>query len=231
MIDLPEFLVPPPEKEAMLLGLEHVIFDPLEEDEPSKDEQPLRAYILLDASQSADITICLEGFNANARCLFDGQAQDDLGDVAPWLVELTRYSDVWDWFCKDGFGKNWGIFIHSRLTLAKLKVQMKKFIKIEDEDGELYFFKFYRPQHLNTYLPVFDAKQLESFMRGVTAIYAEEEEDSTRLIRHSRTAKGRYNDDAIDLVDRGQEHMVVPPTEEEIATALADLEKNQGTGG
>ncbi|MBT0957402.1 DUF4123 domain-containing protein [Alphaproteobacteria bacterium KMM 3653] len=224
-MNLPEFLSPPPEKEALLLGLEHVIFDPVDEDEPAEDEGPLRAFLLLDASQSPDITICLEGFNAKARCLFDGQAQEDLADVAPWLVELERYSDTWDWFCQDGWANNWGVLIHSRLTMPKLKVQMKKFIKIEDEDGELYFFKYYRPEHLNTYLPVFEEKQLESFMRGITAIYGEDREDPTRVIRHSRTARGRYNDDAINLIERGKPFMIQPPTEADVAAILASVEE------
>ncbi len=136
MTDLPAFLTPSPEQEALVLGLDHLIFAPLEENErahtEAEDEEipPLRAFALLDASQSSDIPICLEGFSNPARCFFDDEAFEDLAEVAPWLVELTRYSDVWDWFVEEGYGNNWGILIHSCLELPRLKkTQLKKYQK------------------------------------------------------------------------------------------------------
>ncbi len=77
--DLPEALTGSPDREALALGLEQIVFSPLEEDERQRQLSdtaipPLRAYALLDASQSADIPICLEGFSDPARCLIDGAA-------------------------------------------------------------------------------------------------------------------------------------------------------------
>ena len=140
-LNLPEALSGSPDQEALALGLEQIVFGSLDEDErqrqaSDKTVPPLRAFALLDASQSADIPICLEGFSDPARCLFDGAAYDDMAEVAPWLVELTRYSDAWDWFVEEGYGQNWGILIHSRLELPRLKTHLKKFLKIEDEGGE-----------------------------------------------------------------------------------------------
>lgn len=232
MTELPEFLSPPPEKEALELALEASVFDPVEADEDARqaakdtETDPLKAYLLLDASICPDIPICAEAFSEPARCLFDGAAFEDLSDVGPWLIELRRYGDAWDWFVDDGYGNNWGIILHSRLPLMRLKTQMKKFIKIEDEEGETYFFKYYRPQHLNSYVPAFDATQTASFMRGVDAIFAETYKRPTQLIRHSCTSDGIMTQNTIDLVETGMPLRILPPSEEDVAALLAKAAEN-----
>ncbi|MFY0648669.1 DUF4123 domain-containing protein [Sulfitobacter geojensis] len=236
-MDLPEFISPPPEKEAVELALDALIFDPLEADEAkradAKDEEtaPLKAYLLLDASINPDIPVCAEAFSEPARCLFDGAAFEDLSDVGPWLVELRRYGDAWDWFVEDGYGENWGIVIHSRLPLMRLKTQMKKFIKIEDEDGMSYFFKYYRPQHLNTYLPTFDETQRSSFLRGITAIFAETHGDHRLLQRHKLRPDGSLQSRHVDLIETGMPLRIQPPSEEDVALLLAKAAQDPATAG
>ncbi len=197
---------PSPDQEAMETGLAHVFFSPVEPYEFARDPDqppPLRAYALIDASQSPEIAICLEAFNSPARCLFDGDAGDDLAEVAPWLVELTRFDDAWDWFVEDGYGKNWGILLHSRLELPRLKTQLKRFLKITDDKGQTFFFKYYRPKHLNAYLPVFDDQQSASFMKGIETIFAEHDKDPNRLHQHRMTADGKLKSTLHDLREVG----------------------------
>lgn len=216
--ELPATLTGTPDQEALALGLEQIVFVPLEEDERQRQASgstlpPLRVFALLDASQSADIPICLEGFSNPARCLFDGAAYEDMAEVAPWLVELTRYSDVWDWFVEEGFGRNWGILIHSRLELPRLKTHLKKFLKIEDEDGERYFFKYYRPEHFNRYAPGFDDAQRTAFWRGIEAVYAESKGDVATLLRHGLDAKGTHQRQQFDAIEAGRLLLIRPAVE------------------
>jgi hypothetical protein len=217
---LPEFLAPPPEKEAAELGLTATVFDPIEADQAAREEAkdtetpPLRAYLMLDASADPDIAVCLQAFDSPARCLFDGAAFEELSEVGPWLVEITRYSDAWDWFVEDGFGNSWGIVMHSRLELMRLKVQMKKFIKITDDAGETYFFKFYRPEHFNTYIPAFDAEQLSKFTKGVEMFFAEKTDDPKLLVAHQ--PKGDLlSTQEVDLFAVGEPLLIKPPSPEE----------------
>lgn len=211
--ELPTTLTGTPDREALALGLEQIVFGPLEEDERQRQASdttipPLRAFALLDASQSPDIPICLEGFSDPARCLFDGAAYEDMAEVAPWLVELTRYSDAWDWFVEEGYGQNWGILIHSRLELPRLKTHLKKFLKIEDEDGERYFFKYYRPEHFNRYAPGFDDAQRAAFWRGIEAVCAESKGDVATLLRHGLGAESRHDSRPLDVMEAGRSLLV-----------------------
>ena len=231
-MDLPEFISPPPEKEAIELALDALIFDPIAKDQADRDAAkdketpPLAAYLLLDASISPDIAICVEAFSETSRCLFDGAAFEELSDVGPWLVELRRFGDAWDWFVEDGYGNNWGIILHSRLPLAKLKTQLKKFIKIQDEDGQTYFFKYYRPQHLNAYLPGFDDDQRTSFMRGIEAIWAETHQAPESLLRYKLAPDSALLTETTDLVEAGLPLRIQPASPEEAEAIIQALEGN-----
>lgn len=225
-MDLPEFISPPPEKEAMELALDALIFDPVAADAKAREgagdteTPPLNAYLLLDASISPDIPICVEAFPEQARCLFDGAAFEDLAEVGPWLVELRRYGSAWDWYVADGYGHNWGIIVHTRLPLMKLKTQLKKFIKIQDEEGQTYFFKFYRPQHLNAYLPSFDDDQRSRFLRGVDAMWAETHGAPEQLLSYALDGSGQLTTQAHNLVETGMPMRIQPPTPEEADAIL-----------
>ncbi len=226
MTDLPPFLAPPPEREALELGLDHVIFDPVERDARAREEAddqrpPLRAYALLDASRSADIPVCLQGFANRARCLFDGAAGDEMAEVAPWLVELTRYSDVWDWLVEDGYGHNWGIVLHSRLELGRLKSHLKKFLKIEDEHGEKYYFKYYRPLYFNSYVPEFDAEHRRAFWQSIDSIHAEADAAPETLHRHAIGDDGEPVHQAIDLIAVGTPYLIQPASPDDAMAFVA----------
>jgi hypothetical protein len=214
---------PSPDQEALTEGLANVFFSPVEPYEFARDPDqppPLRAYALIDASQSPDIAVLLEAFDSPARCLFDGDVGEDLGEVAPWLVELTRFDDAWDWYVEEGYGKNWAILIHSRLELPRLKTQLKRFLKITDEKGESFFFKYYRPKHLNAYLPVFDEVQMTSFMKGIETIFAESDKDPNKLHQYRMKPQGGLASMTHDLRRVGEPLMPRVPTDEDSALYL-----------
>ena len=230
-MDLPEFLSPPPEKEAIALALDQVIFEPLVKDAKKLEEAgddktpPLRAFMLLDGSINPDIAICAANFDEPARCLFAGAAGEELGDVGPWLVELKRYGGAWDWYVEDGWGNNWGILIHTRMTLAKLKTHLKKFIKVEDEDGETFFFKYYRPEHLNTFLPEFDPDQQARFFKDIAAFFGEQHGTPETILRHRLVEGEGLVTRKADLVQVGLPLRPQPPSDEEVDAILADLQQ------
>ncbi|MEM1373655.1 MAG: DUF4123 domain-containing protein [Pseudomonadota bacterium] len=228
MMDLPETIAPPPEKEAALLALDQLVFEALEKDaarqaeNPDGPKDPLRAYLLVDASCDPLIPIHADGFNEETRCLFDGQAFEDLAAVAPWLISLERYGGAWNWYMDEGWGSGWGIVVLSRLPLAKLKSHFKKFIKAEDESGEVYFFKFYRPEHLNTYLPVFDADQRARFLRGIDGILTETLEGAEALV-HRVGPDASLVSVAVDLVTMGTPLIPQPPSDDEVNAYMAEM--------
>lgn len=150
----------------------------------------LHVYAVLDASQSSDIPVTLEGLNCEYRCLFDGQVGDDLSTVAPYLVRMTRYSDVWDWFAAEGFGKRWGLMIRTDMSLPRLKTHLKKFLRVKLEDGEKVYFKFYRPEHFAAYVPTFPPEDQSRILSRVECAFCEDETDPDFLLSFKMNAEG-----------------------------------------
>ena len=94
----------------------------------------------------------LEASGLDHTCLFQGAAAEDLRDVAPWLVRLEEGHrltrglfahgnapwDMWD--------REPGIFLRSTATLAALRKHLRKFTKVQDEDGMWYYARFWEPR-------------------------------------------------------------------------------------
>ena len=139
------------------------------------DAGEARPILLLDAAADPSIHVYLDAFPEAARCLFDGPTGEELAEVGPWIAEPTRFGDLWDWFLEEGWGRDWGVILSSALPAPRIKQHLKKFLRIEREDGEVSFFKFYRPQHLAAYLPVFDEGQTARFMHGIDVWIFEED--------------------------------------------------------
>ncbi len=123
----------------------------------------LNTYLLLDAAQVK----VLEGVfslakaeDLGAQCLLGGEAQKNLKDYAPYLINLTlsqkqiEDEDISS-FHRDVFvrywGKHCGIFLHSYADLNTVARHCKKFIKLKDEKDQWYFFRYYDPRVAKDY--------------------------------------------------------------------------------
>lgn len=112
---------------------------------------PVQTYAILDAAKSLGLPERLAASGLDHRCLFKGKARDELGDAAPWIVQLDQASD----FCRHLFtegdapwqmwGRGPGIYIRSRASLDALWGYFRKFTRVQDETGKWFYFRFYDP--------------------------------------------------------------------------------------
>lgn len=123
----------------------------------------LNTYLLFDAAQ----VTALEGVFSLAKaedlgmqCLLGGEAQKDLKDYVPYLINLTLTQKQLEEgnipsFHRDVFirywGKHSGIFLHSYADLKTIARHYKKFIKLKDDKDQWYFFRFYDPRVAHDY--------------------------------------------------------------------------------
>jgi hypothetical protein len=189
--EMPALLAPDPEAEAREAALDRILFA----DAP----EGCATYLLIDAAADPLIATTLEAFPEPARCLFDGQALEDLAEVGPWLVQLHRHGRAWAWFIEEGWGRNWGVLIHSPLPLPKLKTRLKAPLRVTGEDGGAHFFKYYRPRHLAAYLPAMRPAQAATMMRGITAYLVETPGDPSTLLRITQGDDGAVVQDRMSL--------------------------------
>ncbi|WP_298258898.1 DUF4123 domain-containing protein [uncultured Litoreibacter sp.] len=118
-----------------------------ESDKPSG--LPKQTYAILDAAKVPGLPELLLASGLEHRCLFVGAAQNDLADVAPWIVRLEDSSS----FTRNLFTRSeatwhiWdnepGIYLRSRGSFDDIWGHFRKFTKVTDANGKPLFFRFW----------------------------------------------------------------------------------------
>ncbi len=127
---------------------------------------PLRTYAVLDAARVLNLAELLETSGLEHRCLFKGEAYDELKDVAPWLVALeegnafTRHlftAGTTPWCLWDQAP---GIYARSRAPLDLIWRHFRKFTRVKDDQGKWYYFRFWESTYAKPYfVPVLDNQE------------------------------------------------------------------------
>ncbi len=108
-----------------------------------------RTYLVVDATLRSNITglFDLDNVDVPIRCLFQGEAEAEFAESAPYLIDLTLDGDEVPRFHKDFFLNHWdqgtGILLTSDATMDELWRHLRKFTKSHSEDGPHRFFRFW----------------------------------------------------------------------------------------
>jgi len=121
---------------------------------------PLHTYAILDAAKVVNFVEMLEASGLEHRCLFKGEAAQEMRDVAPYVVRLEEGVDFTrnlfshdpeqevPWFMWD---REPGIYIRSRGSLDDMWKHFRKFTKVQDEDGKHSYFRSWETRILIAY--------------------------------------------------------------------------------
>jgi len=78
-----------------------------------------------------------------------------------------------------GWGNSWGIPFRSTYEMPDLHKHFRKFLKVDTEDGQQMYFRFYDPRVLRIFLPNSEAGQVREFFGPVEYFIAEDEDPAT----------------------------------------------------
>lgn len=117
----------------------------------------LHTYAILDAAKVINLPEMLETSGLEHRCLFKGDAFDELKNVAPWIVRLednnsftrnlfTRSDAPWHLWDNEP-----GVYLRSRGTLDEMWRHLRKFTKVQDEKGKWFYLAFWRGYVLSAF--------------------------------------------------------------------------------
>ena len=127
-------------------GLEPILFDATDQ-----APNPRGTFAIVDAAIYSLLPDILEASECRHKCLFQGQALQDSGDAAPWLVQLAPDNVLTRQLMSSqkNPGGMWemelGIFVKSALPFDQLWGHLRKFTRIEDEDGQWLYNRYWAP--------------------------------------------------------------------------------------
>ena len=131
-------------------------------------------YAIIDAAKVDQFVQIIGTSDLEHLCLFQGEAQNELEDVAPWIVRLeygnkfTRHLFSFDgktpWFLAD---KDVGMYFRSSQSLVELKRHFRKYTKVKDESGKWYYFRFWEPRWARNLLTAMSKEDLEQFFEPI----------------------------------------------------------------
>lgn len=145
-------------------------------------EKNTKVWAILDGASVESLLDQLHSMEPEFVCLYRGELEPDIAEVAPYLVRLDPHSAFTDWVLQKGWGQHWGIFLLARSEMDALRRHLRRFLTVHDPEGAPLLFRYYDPRVLRAYLPTCNAEELTTVF-GPVACYMAEGEDPTTLVR------------------------------------------------
>jgi hypothetical protein len=145
-------------------------------------------FAVLDGARNEGIYAAVATSGCEYECLYRGELEPDLAEVAPYLVRLQQDHPFTYWLAGKGWGDSWGIYLQSAASLKEVRQHLRKFLMVYDPDAKPLYFRYYDPRVLRVYLPTCDAEELQKVF-GPVQSYLLENEDGTQVLRFSADAQ------------------------------------------
>lgn len=147
---------------------------------PAGAPRDATVWAVLDCARDERIFPALQASRLEYLSLYAGQLPETLKRAAPHMVELAPGYRFTRPLLEMGWGHSWGIFIRTREPL-NLRHHLRKFLRVQDEDGRHLVFRYYDPRVLRAFLPTCDATQLKALF-GVVGSYVTEDRHGGALM-------------------------------------------------
>lgn len=115
------------------------------------------------------------------QSLFTGEMAPHLGGVAPYLVQLGAAPARLNGWAEQ-WGGSIGILLVAEACFETMWDHLREVLIAEDEDGKQFFFRFYDPRVLRTYLPSCTPDETAEFFGPVRRIVVEAEDPREALV-------------------------------------------------
>jgi len=105
--------------------------------------------------------------------LFEGPMANAAASVAPYIVPIHSDSGYLQNWARH-WGRNAGILLTTAAAPEPLRAHLRRIFIAQDEQNQQYFFRYYDPRVLCTYLPTCTASELAVFFGPIRSLLAED---------------------------------------------------------
>lgn len=156
-------------------------------------------YAVIDGASCEELLDKIGEFSPEYFCLYAGEIEPDVAEVAPYLVALKAGHPFTEWFLANGLGRHWGIFARSPADLRTLRRHFRGFLMVRDPEGKQLYFRYYDPRVLRVYLPTCNPEETR-YIFGPVMTLLTEGEDATVAISWKHEA-GTINSTRVSVQD------------------------------
>ena len=153
-------------------------------------EDGAHVYAVLDGASIENLLPMLYKHEPENVCLYQGDLEPDMAEVAPYLVKLEREAKFTDWLLEIGWGNHYGIFAVAFSDLKQTRQHFRKFLTVYDSNGKPLLFRYYDPRVLRIFLPTCNTQELEQFFGKLDFLFLESEDVKLAL---------KYRFEAVEL--------------------------------
>jgi Domain of unknown function (DUF4123) len=121
---------------------------------------PGNLFAVVDGAALSDLLDALYRLKPPFYCLYRGELQPDIAEVAPYLVQLEEGSGFTSWLLQKGLDKHFGIFLATLVNLLDTRRHLRRLLTVHTEDGKPLLFRFYDPRVLPTFLSTCTQEEL-----------------------------------------------------------------------
>ena len=129
-------------------------------------EEGVNVFAVLEGASVDNLLEMLYQYQPEHVCLYPGDLEPDMAEVAPYLVRLDPGSEFANWVIEQGWDNHWAIFALSVADLRTMRQHFRKFLVVFN-DGQPFYFRYYDPRVLRVYLPTCNAEELATFFGPV----------------------------------------------------------------
>jgi hypothetical protein len=154
-------------------------------------EPGVNAYAILDGASIPGLVQTLHRCNPTRECLYRGELDLDIAEVAPYVVHLEPNTEFTDLVLNQGWGNHWGVFALTPADLFTMRQHLRKFLTVHDSGGKPLLFRYYDPRVLRVYLPTCNAEEITSFFGPISRYFMESEDPAAAVsFQHKGGALG-----------------------------------------
>lgn len=150
-------------------------------------------FVVADAARDEAILAFVRALGEKATCLYSGDARIRLANYAPYLFRIEMDCMVTRQFLADGWGQSWYILISSQSPLEDIAWQLRKALVVRTDEGKDFYFRFYDPRVLRSYLPMCSQDDADKLMSKAIATLFCETHDATGILHCKANPAGILN--------------------------------------
>lgn len=117
-----------------------------------------RLYAVIDACDTPAVPMkAAELGEERAVSLYRGSAEEMYWAIAPYLFAVDEA--LLDWIVAELWTEPWGIFAVTDADLEAVRRHFRRFLLVQSPEGEQWYFRFYDPRVLPTFLESANSSQ------------------------------------------------------------------------